>query len=277
MYLRPSTLREACEALVEAPAAILAGGTDFFPALADRPPPPRILDLSRIDGLDGLEIIDGVLRIGARVTWSRIARAPLPPCFDGLRAAAREVGSVQIQNVATLSGNLCNASPAADGVPPLLTLDASVELASSSGTRCLPLAAFLLGNRHTARRPDEILTAILVPVASPDATSCFLKLGARRYLVISIVMVAVLLEVAEGRVRSARIAIGACSAVATRMPELEAALIGASPAALGSLVRPHHLERLAPIADVRATADYRSEAALELVRRALRRCDGAAA
>ena len=99
----------------------------------------------------------------AATTWSEIAAANLPPAFDALRQAAREVGSIQIQNRGTIAGNLCNASPAADGVPPLLALDAAVELASANGTRQLPLSEFITGYRRTARQPDEILSAVIVP------------------------------------------------------------------------------------------------------------------
>ncbi|MDB5591748.1 FAD binding domain-containing protein [Enterovirga sp.] len=272
MYLRPRTVEDCCSALAEAPAAILSGGTDFFPALGDRPRPERILDLSAVADLAAIRIHDDHVAIGARATWSAIRDAALPPAFDALRAAAREVGSVQIQNVATLGGNLCNASPAADGVPPLLLLEAELELVSAGGVRQLPLPEFLLGNRCTARRPDEVLTRILVPRGPGTARSSFVKLGARRYLVISIVMAAALVEVAGGRVRSARVAVGACSAVARRLPELETALVGRDADGLARHVRPEHLFALTPISDVRASAAYRDQAALELVRRALDLC-----
>ena len=99
--------------------------------------------------------------IGARTTWTDLVRHPLPPAFDALKQAAREVGSVQIQNVASVAGNLCNASPAADGVPPLLALDAEVELRSARRARaCLPLGDFILGNRRTALQAGELVTAI---------------------------------------------------------------------------------------------------------------------
>lgn len=184
---------------------------------------------------------------------------------------------MQIQNVATLGGNLCNASPAADGAPPLLTLDASVELASQAGSRRLPLARFLLGNRATARRPDEVLTAILIPRTIESGRSTFLKLGARRYLVISITTVAAIVTVDDdGRVAEARVAVGSCSAVARRLPELEQHLVGADARRpLSVLVEARHLAALSPIDDGRASAEYRREAALELTRRALDACRAA--
>ena len=195
----------------------------------------------------------------------------MPSLFDGLKRAAREVGGPQVQNAGTLCGNLCNASPAADGIPNFQVMDAEVELASRGGLRRLPVAEFVTGNRETRRRADELMTAILVPRPARPTRAAFLKLGARRYLVISIVMVAALVEVdADGRVAAARVSVGACAPTARRLPALEAALIGRSLApGLGAAVEPGHLDPLAPIDDPRATAAYRRDAALTLVRRAL--------
>lgn len=270
-YLRPERLEDAVAALRDGAWTLLAGGTDHYPARVTAQRPEDILDITGLAGLRGIAEAEGHFRIGALTRWSDIAEGDLPPCFDGLRRAAREVGGAQIQNRATIAGNLCNASPAADGVPPLLTLDASVELASAEGVRRLPLSQFILGNRQTARRPDELVTAILVPKPAYPARSTFLKLGARKYLVISIVMVAGVLEVKDGTVAAARIAVGSCSAVAQRLPALEAALIGQrADAGLAGLAAPAHLAPLSPIGDIRADAGYRQEAALVLVRRCLK-------
>ena len=181
---------------------------------------------------------------------------------------------MQIQNAATLAGNLCNASPAADGVPPLLTLDASVELQSAAGVRHLPVSDFIRGNRTTDRRPDEIMTAILLPADRDDARTHFLKLGTRKYLVISISMVAALIRAsAEGVIELARISVGSCSAVAQRLQSLEALVTGQyAMADLDELVTAEHLEPLTPIDDVRASAAYRMNATEEMVRRVLREC-----
>ncbi|MEQ8250563.1 MAG: xanthine dehydrogenase family protein subunit M [Oceanibaculum nanhaiense] len=269
-YLRPERLEDAVAALRDGAWTLLAGGTDHYPARVTAQRTEDILDITGLAGLRGISDAGDHFRIGALTSWSDIAEGDLPPCFDGLRRAAREVGGMQIQNRATLAGNLCNASPAADGVPPLLTLDASVELASADGVRSLPLGEFILGNRRTARRPDELMTAILVPKPAHPARAAFLKLGARKYLVISITMVAGLLEVKDGRVAAARIAVGACSAVAQRLPALEALLVGqAAGPGLAGLVAQEHLAGLAPIDDIRADAGYRQDAALVLVKRCL--------
>jgi CO/xanthine dehydrogenase FAD-binding subunit len=231
------------------------------------------VDVSNISALRGVRVDGAVVRIGATTTWSDIARTDLPPAFDALKVAARDVGAVQVQNRGTIAGNLCNASPAADGAPPLLILDAEVELASQHGTRRLALDVFINGVRSTLLAPGEVMTAIVTPLPSSTMRSAFFKLGGRRYLVISIVMVAVALDVVEGMVRDARIAVGACSVVAQRMKEAERRLIGApaSPG-LGRSIEAKDLARLAPIDDVRASADYRHDAALTLLRRAIDAC-----
>jgi CO/xanthine dehydrogenase FAD-binding subunit len=211
-------------------------------------------------------------RIGALTRWSDIRAADLPRSFDGLRLAAAAVGGIQVQNAGTIAGNLCNASPAADGIPPLLTLDASVELTSQAGSRVTPLHTFLTGYRQTDLRPDELVTAVIVPRGVDEAFSDFQKLGSRSYLVISIVMVAtVIATAADGTITEARVAVGSCSPVAQRLPELETALQGQrSRDRLEDLLTMDHLKGLAPIDDVRATAAYRLEATLSLIRRTLR-------
>jgi len=276
VYLRPERLAEALRLLAAPePPLVLAGGTDLYPMRAaasawmapDRRP---LLDISALPGLQAIEDRSDHHRIGALVTWAALRDAPLPSCFDALRAAAAQVGGAQVQNRGTVLGNLCNASPAADGAPPLLALDAAVELASLRGTRQVPLADFLLGNRRTALASDELAVALLVPKASAGARSGFLKLGARRYLVISIVMVAGVLEAEGGRVARARLAVGACSAAARRLPALEERLHGAPlDAGLAEVVRKEHLAPLSPIDDLRGPAAYRTEAVLGLLRRLL--------
>jgi len=278
VYIKPRTLPEALAALASVNARILSGGTDFYPALGDRVVRDPVVDLSALSDLRGIALDGEFFRVGGLTTWTDVIRASLPRCFDALKSAAREVGSVQIQNRGTVAGNLCNASPAADGVPPLLALDAEVELVSTSGPRRLKLEQFIVGNRKTERRPDEILTAILVPRGLENAPSTFLKLGARRYLVISIAMVAAVVATDEaGRVAEARIAVGSCSAVARRLRKLENDLVGGRvQAGFDGVIRAEHLSSLSPINDVRATAEYRMDAALILVQRALNACAGIA-
>jgi N-methylhydantoinase B len=242
-YRRPQELPEALDLLAQGSWQVMAGGTDVFPARAHRmawgsPNDADWLDITAIPELRGITRSDDSWRIGAVTSWAALRDADLPPGFDALREAARQVGGRQVQARGTLGGNLCNASPAADGVPPLLVLDAEVELASTRGRRRLKLAEFILGNRRTARAADELLVALHIPAARAESRSVFLKLGARSHLVISIAMVA---ADAEGRV-----AVGACSEVAR--------LWDGTP--------------LTPMDDVRGSAAYRHAAAAELVARA---------
>jgi CO/xanthine dehydrogenase FAD-binding subunit len=268
-YLVPTDLASAVE-MRGAGGVVLAGGTDVYPQHVGRTLTAPVIDIGGLAELRSVERTGDGHRIGALTRWADVAGADLPGCFDGLRAAARQVGSIQVQNAATVGGNLCNASPAADGIPPLLTLDASVELTSTAGRRVVPLDAFLTGYRQTALRPDELLTAVLVPGGLDGARSGFSKLGLRRYLVISVVMVAVLVVVdAQGRVVDARVAVGACSPVAQRLGSLESELVGRSLSAFDPPAISAHLSSLSPIDDVRATADYRRAAAAVLVSRAL--------
>lgn len=269
-FARPSQIDEALALLASGAWDILSGGTDYYPSLRDEPPTAPILDISAISELRGISRDADGWRIGALATWIDVIRADLPPAFDGLKLAAREVGSIQIQNRATLVGNLCNASPAADGVPPLLVLDAAVEIASAQGRRVVPLSEFVLGNRHTAVTNGEIVTAVLVPERAGRGVSSFVKLGSRKYLVISIAMVAVRLVVDAGRVVEAAVSVGACSEVARRLYGLEEVLVGVQVDDVVKAVTAEHFADLDPISDVRASAGYRRDAAQELVRRALR-------
>lgn len=270
-YLRPTALSDALSALAEGGRTIVAGGTDFYPARVGRPLDEKILDVTAIDGLRAIENKGDHYLIGATATWTDLIRADLPDWFRAMKLAAREVGGVQIQNAGTIVGNVCNASPAADGAPSLFALDASVRLASISGERDLPIANFILGNRRTARKDDEMVIGLRIPKCGNDAKGAFLKLGARKYLVISIVMVSAILEKGmDGNVDRCRIAVGSCSEVASRLPSLEADLTGKpADATLADIVTADHLATLSPIGDVRGSADYRRDAALTLVRRAL--------
>ena len=275
-YHRPSTLEEALAIRAAGPVIVLAGGTDVYPAKAARAGwgdmrHADILDISAVPGLRGIAEEAGAWRIGALSTWSDVIRAELPALFDGLKLAAREIGGAQIQNRGTLAGNICTASPAGDGAPNLLALDTSIELASRHGRRVVPMVDFIDGYRHTACRADELVTSIIAPKRSSATRSHFLKLGARKYLVISIVMVAGVIELdGAGRIEAARLAVGSCSAVPQRLAQLEAALVAQPSLTAADLVVASHFDHLSPIADIRGSAAYRREAALALTRDLLR-------
>ena len=268
-YFAPESLTEALDILAGGDVRLVAGGTDFYPALPAGGPRQSLLDVTRVAGLRGVARTDGGWRIGAATRWSDIARADLPPVFDGLKAAAREVGSLQIQNAGTVAGNICNASPAADGMPPLLTLEAEVEVAGPTGARRVPLEVFVTGVRAVALEPGEMVVALHIPALPEGARGAFSKLGSRSYLVISIAMVAMVLRLdGAGRFDVARVAVGACSPVARRLSALERALVGTVPGEVE--VTAEHLAGLAPIDDVRGSGAYRLEAVAEMIGRMLR-------
>jgi CO/xanthine dehydrogenase FAD-binding subunit len=267
-YAKPKTVDEAVRRLAEDKWQILAGGTDFYPSLGSRPLRENVLDINGLTELRGIAEARDHWRIGARTTWTDLASYPMPPAFNALKQAAAEVGSQQIQNTGTIAGNLCNASPAADGVPPLLVLDAQVEIASDAGLRRLAIQQFIEGNRKTAMQRNELVTAIIVPKSSCAGLSHFLKLGARRYLVISIAMVAARVTVEAGRIGSISLAVGSCSAVAQRLYALETALTECSLLELRNRVEAMPIREISPIDDVRGSAAYRLKVVRELVVRA---------
>ena len=268
LYLRPETLPDALSALAAGRYTILSGATDHFPTRVLATPAEDILDISGLAELAAIRIDAGGIWIPARATWRAVIDAGLPAFAAALVAAAREIGGQQVQNAATVIGNLCNASPAADGIPVLLALDAEVELARHGARRRMKVGEFVLGNRRTARAPDELVLGVHLPRPAGPARSVFAKLGARAYLVISIVMVALAAEcLPDGRIAALRCAVGACSSRALRLPALEAALLGRHPDP--ALVEAGHLAALSPIDDARASAAYRRGAALTLLRRAV--------
>ncbi len=274
-YLTPARLSEAVKHLAQGCPRIVAGCTDYFPSQAQGQIPDTLLDISRVAELQGIMHVGDGWRIGAAVTWTDVIQANLPPAFDALKLAAREVGSVQIQNRATVAGNLCNASPAADGVPPLLALRAQVELSGPDGTRQIALGDFITDGRQIALGADELVSAVIIPEVSPNARSGFLKLGSRTHLVISIAMVAAVLEVDKDTIAQATVAVGSCSPVAQRLTALEQALAGQSVDALEDLsISEKMLSPLSPISDVRGSAGYRLDVVAELIRRTLRQAAG---
>lgn len=271
-YITPETVAEATRALSGRSFTVLAGGTDFFPALRPGTAPSDLLDVRKVGEMKGISQTGDGWRIGGSTTWTEILQCNLPPCFQALKEAAREVGSLQIQNSGTVAGNICNASPAADGVPPLLAMDAVVETASIEGRRLVPLGEFITGVRKIDLPRNSLVIAVHVPGGDERAGSAFEKLGSRKYLVISIAMVAALVKLdREGLIALARVAVGACSPVARRLVALERSLLGKSVPDLhkADFVMPEQLEELTPIGDIRSSAEYRLDAAREICQRAI--------
>jgi CO/xanthine dehydrogenase FAD-binding subunit len=273
-YLRPNRLEDALEWLAAERPLVMAGCTDIYPLHQTPTLAGPLLDITAIDELRGITVANGWRRFGAATSWTQIRQADLPAAYDGLKAASAEIGGVQIQSSGTIGGNLCTASPAADSVPCLMTLDAEVELVSCRGNRRLPLAEFLTGPRRTARDADELVTAIYVPTRAETGRAGFEKIGARRYLVISIAMTAAILSISDGRIEQIAISVGSCAPVAVRLTNLEAALRGLETgAAANVLANSRHMimAALSPIDDIRGTGQYRREAAAELVTRVVNR------
>jgi len=278
-YSCPIQLESALRTLTEGSARIIAGGTDVYPSMQAGQQHSSYLDVTKISGFQDITSVDGGFRFGAAVTWSDVIAADLPKAFDALKQAARQVGSIQIQNAGTIAGNLCNASPAADGVPPLLALDASVELVSNArGKRVVPLADFITGVRKICLAADELVSAVHIPSVPAAMSSSFEKLGSRQYLVISICMTAVNIVLDQnGCIDQVSVAVGSCSEVAKRLPALEDHAIGKRPDDV--VVTPELLSPLKPIDDVRGSAGYRLDAVAVQCSRALKHAakDGAIA
>ncbi|MCH8188904.1 MAG: FAD binding domain-containing protein, partial [Proteobacteria bacterium] len=209
-YLRPTQLTEALAALDAGARTIIAGGTDYYPARVGKPLDEDILDVTALRGLGRIEDTGGAYRIGALITWSDILRADLPPWFDALKGAARELGGVQVQNAGTIAGNLCNASPSADAAPILIGLEAKARIFGQAGERVVELNDFFTGPGKTVLKSDEILTGIEIPNPPPHSAAVYLKQSPRRAMDLAVVGIAVVLSLASnGTVSDIRIVKGA--------------------------------------------------------------------
>lgn len=257
--LRPRRLDEALTMLSESPGLMpLAGGTDVYVLLnfgiLDA---KRFMDLWEVDELRDIRDGNGVLRIGALASYtsiirSRAVRARIPM----LVAAAREIGGVQIQNRGTLGGNIANGSPAGDSLPVLLAADATIVMRSAAAERRVPLSEYYTGYRSSVLRPDELITAIEVP--HDQGSQWFRKVGTRAAQAISKVVMA------GTRGERVRLAIGSVAPVPLRLWQTEEALMSGAPLEDARAV----LEReIAPVDDVRSTAEYRRRVAGNLLAR----------
>ena len=272
--VRPQTIDEALAALAEHPEARpIAGGTDLVVQLRDgRVTAPRVVDLGGL-GLAGIRETAAGVEIGATTTMDEIARHPaVARASPALAAAAGWVGAWPIQCLATLAGNLANASPAADTAPPLLVAGARVRTRSRAGEREVRLDELFLGPGRTCLAPGELILSILLPEPLPaGGREKFVKLGPRREQVLSIVSLAARVRALDGgRLRGVRIALGAVAPTPVRARETEALLEGAAPDAPTLAAAGLALDQeIAPIDDLRAPAGYRRHAARVMLRRVL--------
>jgi carbon-monoxide dehydrogenase medium subunit len=274
-FCRPRSLAEALDAVSKPERTVpMAGGTNLMVNLQRSPlEADVVVDLTAVDELKVIYEDGDVMRLGAAVTLARLLEwRPGSGTAALLRPMASHFAGPLIRNLATVGGNLCDASPAADLSPPLLVLGAQVVLESSQGSRRLPLEEFFLGVRKTARRPDELLTAIEIPRPPPAARCFYYKLGKRKADAVSLVSVAMLLQLESGSIRDARIALGAVAPVAMRATQAEELLRGCRPSdSLLSSAASAAAAESRPIDDFRAGAGYRRDMVEMLVLRGLRR------
>jgi CO/xanthine dehydrogenase FAD-binding subunit len=272
-FYSPRTLAELCQALADGSGRLIAGGTDVIPQMRDgRFQAERLVDLSRQGALRFVEGRNGKITVGALTTYAHmIGSSLLQSEAAALVQASRLVGSIQTRHRGTLGGNIGNASPAGDTLPPLLVLNAEVTLMSARGERTPKVADLLQGPGRTAIGPDEVIHHVSFERLPPKAGSIFLRLGNRRGMAVSVASAAVMLQLGPGRVvDEARIALGAVAPTAIRCPQAEGVLKSQplTDSRLGEAARIAAGE-CAPIDDVRGTAQYRRHVVAHLVGRAL--------
>jgi CO/xanthine dehydrogenase FAD-binding subunit len=258
--IRPRSLDDALRLRAEHPKALaIRGGTDVMVELNfDRSRPEMILDLGEVAELGGWSRENGLLRLGAGLTYAEIEHGALAPVLPALAEASRTVGSPQIRNRGTIGGNLGTASPAGDALPPLLVEEADVELASVRGVRRLTLSEFLVGPKRNALADDELIAA--VHVRPSGAAQTFMKVGTRNAMVIAVCSLAVAVDRERGEVRASFGSAGPVSGFVSVPLDAARTL----PDAVA--------EACSPIDDVRGTAAYRRHALGILARRAVERC-----
>lgn len=282
-YLSPTTIGEILEFMQlhqDKGYRLLAGGTDLIVRMKESIEKPEVLiDLSRVEELARIEERTNAIHLGAMVTCARIISSELlSQRAEILVAACQRMGSPQIRSRATLGGNIANASPAGDTIPPLLALNASLELQSHSGSRTVPLDDFFRGPGETILDPDEVIIAIQFPKPTPDEKGFFLKLGQRSAMSISKISVAGQLHLNMGRIAWIRIAYGAVASTPIRAHAVEDFLRGKSltPAIITEAAEIAQ-QTVSPITDIRSTESYRRKMSSILLRRGLQNLMAAAA
>jgi CO/xanthine dehydrogenase FAD-binding subunit len=273
-YTRPQSLDEAVALLAAAGGAgrVLAGGTDLLAQLkVGRIAPERVVDIKRLPELRGIDESDAGFRVGAAVSGAELSEHPgLCAAWPGVVEAAGLIGSTQIQGRASLGGNLCNGSPAADSVPALIAADAVCSVVGSTGSRSIPVQDVIVAPGKTALAEDEIVIDFRLPPRPPHASDAYLRLIPRSEMDIAVVGAGVSLVLDDAGVCTAcRVSLGAVAPRPLFVPDAGAALVG-------QRVEGEALEALAaaaraaaiPIDDMRGTAEYRTHVSGVLARRA---------
>jgi len=233
-YKVPKTIKEACGLLREAggKAKIMAGGTDLVIGLRNGDQAPQfIIDITRIEELRKIEEKNGMISIGAAATHSEIASSSLVRKYGKvLSDAASEIGSPQIRNLGTIGGNIINASPAADTIPPLMVLNAMGRVVSKEGERQVPLYQLFKGPYETSLKPHELLVQVTFQKLPSDMKSSFIRLARRDAMAIARMSVAIVLQMErrKNRIEDIRISVGSVTPTPQRMSEAEAFLKGKS-------------------------------------------------
>jgi carbon-monoxide dehydrogenase medium subunit len=272
-FLIPKTLSELSAVLAETGGNILAGGTDIIPQMKRGQFSTSVLvDASQIGELHFIRERDQRIHIGALTTHQEIADSPLLSKFNpALVEAALTIGCEQTRNRGTLGGNLANASPAADTIPPLLIVDADVHLLSKSGKRSIPLNDFFVGPGKTRLTSSEFITHVSFKRLSSAWGVAFMKLGKRNGMAISVVSAAAMVVLdPDGQINKARLCLGSVAPRVVRSPKAEEILLGQTPT-FEILDRASRtcLQDISPISDVRSTSAYRRHATVVISRRVL--------
>ena len=276
-YFRPESFEEAVRLLREHRGRIraFAGGTDLFVAMKEKGVTfENVLDLKGIRGSDSISRADGTIEIGALASIRSVETSPLiREMLPFLSEAAGKLGSVQVRNRATIGGNICNASPAAETAPALIALGAQVEIIGEKGPRAAPLEKFFLGPGRSILEETELVTKILLPPLPPNSGGAYLKYGPRRAMDIAVVGVGCVLTLDSGKKKclDSRILLGAVAPIPLRANMAEAAVNGTE-------VTEREIEEAGerakqearPITDIRGSAEHRAERVKVFVRRSLR-------
>jgi carbon-monoxide dehydrogenase medium subunit len=274
-YYSPESLDEALSLLAELENATpVIGGTDLMIAMRNGVSvPSHVVDLNEIPELNYVKEEEGIIRIGATATHSQVANSPLVAGIHSLVDSVSRIGSPQIRNRGTITGNICNASPAADSAPPLLVHMAEVEIQSLDRKRVIPIADLFAGSKINSLEPGELLIEIRIPVPPAGSASSFKRIGRRKAFTLSVVSAAAYIQMEGETCTDAKVAFGSVAITPIRVPEAENLLtrskldeetINAASKAVYEAVK--------PITDVRGTAEYRKDMCPVLMRRAIDQC-----
>jgi len=274
-YYSPESLDEALSLLAELENATpVIGGTDLMIAMRNGVSvPSHVVDLNEIPELNYVKEEEGIIRIGATATHSQVANSPLVAGIHSLVDSVSRIGSPQIRNRGTITGNICNASPAADSAPPLLVHMAEVEIQSLDGKRVISIADLFAGSKINSLKPGELLIEIRIPVPPAGSASSFKRIGRRKAFTLSVVSAAAYIQMEGETCTDAKVAFGSVAITPIRVPEAENLLTGSKldEETINAASKAVY-EAVKPITDVRGTAEYRKDMCPVLMRRAIDQC-----